>query len=152
MSYLIHSVWQQEIWDSNSRAMKYIYEYLGGPIEVINPGAKVMIVASGCAAAQGREANRYAQEEGLDVGFVKVKAIRPFPTKEINEALAGAETILVPEHNIIGWLCKEVKAAIPNSGAVVEGPRVYGGMTLPVELIMTEIYDALGMESEILQA
>jgi pyruvate ferredoxin oxidoreductase alpha subunit len=152
MSYLIHSVWQQEIWDSNKRAMKYIYEYLGGPLEVINPGAKVMIVASGCAAAQAREANRYAKEEGLDVGFVKVKAIRPFPTKEINEALAGSETIIVPEHNIIGWLCKEVKAAIPNSGSVVEGPRVYGGMTLPVELIMTEIYDALGMESEVLQA
>ncbi|CAA6826871.1 MAG: Pyruvate:ferredoxin oxidoreductase, alpha subunit (EC, partial [uncultured Sulfurovum sp.] len=42
MSYLIHSVWQQEIWDSNARSMKYIYEYLGGPIEVINPNAKVM--------------------------------------------------------------------------------------------------------------
>jgi len=152
MSYLIHSVWQQEIWDSNARAMKYIYEYLGGPIEVINPNAKVMIVASGCAAAQAREANRYAQEEGLDVGFVKVRAIRPFPTDEINEALAGAECVIVPEHNIIGWLSKEIKAAIPNGGIVVEGPRVYGGMTLPVELIMTEIYDALGMESLVLQA
>jgi len=152
MSYLIHSVWQQEIWDSNARSMKYIYQYLGGPLEVQNPGAKVMVVASGCAAAQAREANRYAQEEGLDVGFVKVKAIRPWPTKEINEALAGSECVIVPEHNIIGWLCKEVKASIPNSGIVTEGPRVFGGMTLPVELIMTEIYDALGMESEILQA
>jgi pyruvate ferredoxin oxidoreductase alpha subunit len=149
MSYLIHSVWQQEIWDSNARAMKHIYKYLGGPVEVINPGADVMIVASGCAAAQGREAHRYAQEEGLSVGFVKVKAIRPFPTKELNEALEGAKTVLVPEHNIIGWLCKETKAAIPNSGIVQEGPRVYGGMTLPVELIMVEIYEALGIEHNI---
>ncbi len=152
MSYLIHSVWQQEIWDSNRRAMKYIYQYLGGPIEVLNPGSDVMIVASGCAAAQGREAHRYAQEEGLSVGFVKVKSIRPWPGDEIREALKSAKTVIVPEHNIIGWLCKEVKASIPNSGIVVEGPRVYGGMTLPVELIMTEIYDALGMKSEILQA
>jgi pyruvate ferredoxin oxidoreductase alpha subunit len=52
MSYLIHSVWQQEIWDSNQRAMKYIYEYLGGPIEVINPDAEVFVCASGCAAAR----------------------------------------------------------------------------------------------------
>ncbi|CAA6806429.1 MAG: Pyruvate:ferredoxin oxidoreductase, alpha subunit (EC [uncultured Sulfurovum sp.] len=152
MSYLIHSVWQQEIWDCNKRAMKYIYEYLDGPIEVTNPNAKVMLVASGCAAAQAREANRYAEEEGLDVGFVKVRAIRPFPTDELNAALAGAECVIVPEHNIIGWLSKEVKAAIPNGGIVVEGPRVYGGMTLPVELIMTEIYDALGMDSLVLQA
>lgn len=57
MSYLIHAVWQQEVWSSNIRAMKYIYKYLGGPIEVVNPDAEVFIVASGCAAAQGREAS-----------------------------------------------------------------------------------------------
>jgi pyruvate ferredoxin oxidoreductase alpha subunit len=149
MSYLIHSVWQQEIWDSNQRAMKYIYEYLGGPIEVQNPEADVFVLGSGCAAAQCREAHRYAQEDGLSVGFVKVKAIRPFPTNEIREALKNAKAVIVPEHNIIGWLCKEVKAAIPNGGIVVEGPRVYGGMTLPVELIMKEIHTALGLEYDL---
>ena len=149
MSYLIHSVWQQEIWDSNKRAMKYIYEYLGGPIEVQNPEADVFVLGSGCAAAQCREAHRYAQEDGLSVGFVKVKAIRPFPTNEIRDALKNAKAVIVPEHNIIGWLCKEVKAAIPNGGIVVEGPRVYGGMTLPVELIMKEIHTSLGLEYDL---
>ncbi|MFP4485574.1 MAG: transketolase C-terminal domain-containing protein [Campylobacterales bacterium] len=149
MSHLIHAVWQQEIWDSNRRAMKYIYEYLGGPIEVINPDAEVMLVASGCAAAQAREAHRYAQEEDLSVGFIKVRSIRPFPIEEIQEATKNAKHLIVPEHNIIGWLCKEVKAAIPNSGIVIEGPRVFGGMTLPVELIMKEIYDTLGVESDL---
>ncbi|GIT97314.1 transketolase C-terminal domain-containing protein [Sulfurovum sp. TSL1] len=149
MSYLIHSVWQQEIWDSNQRAMKYIYEYLGGPIEVQNPEADVFVLGSGCAAAQCREAHRYAQEDGLSVGFIKVKAIRPFPTEEIRDALKNAKSVIVPEHNIIGWLCKEVKAAIPNGGIVVEGPRVYGGMTLPVELIMKEIHTALGLEYDL---
>ncbi len=149
MSYLIHSVWQQEIWDSNSRAMKYIYEYLGGPIEVQNPEADVFVVASGCAAAQAREAWRYAQEEGLSVGLIKVKAIRPFPKTEIREAAKNAKALIVPEHNIIGWLSKEIQATIPNGGIVVEGPRVYGGMTLPVELIMVEIYEALGIEHNI---
>ncbi len=152
MSYLIHSVWQQEVWDSNHRAMKYIYQYLGGPIEVINPDAEVFIVASGCAAAQGREATRYAMKENLSVGLIKVKAIRPFPTQEIKDALKNAKAAIVPEHNIIGWLSKEVKASIPNSGIVVDGPRVYGGMTLPVELIMQEIYTALGMTTDKIQA
>jgi len=149
MSYLIHSVWQQEIWDSNKRAMKYIYDLLGGPIEVLTPDADVFIVAYGCAAAQAREAHRYAQEEGLSVGFIKVKSIRPFPVDEIREATKNAKAIIVPEHNIVGWLCKEVKAAIPMSGIVTEGPRVFGGMTLPVELIMKEVYDALGLEYEL---
>ncbi len=148
MSYLIHAVWQQEVWASNIRSMKYIYKYLGGPIEVVNPDAEVFVVASGCAAAQGREAVRYAQLEGLNVGLVKVKSIRPFPEKEIRQALSKAKAVIVPEHNIIGWLAKEVKAAIPNNDIVVGGPRVYGGMTLPVELIMEEIYNALGIKKE----
>lgn len=149
MSYLIHSVWQQEIWDSNRRAMKYIYQYLGGPIEVVNPDADVFVCASGCAAAQAREAQRYAEEEGLNVGLIKVRAIRPFPEQEIRDALKNAKNVIVPEHNAIGWLAKEVKAAIPNSGIVIDGPRVFGGMTLPVELIMVEIYNALGIEHNI---
>jgi len=148
MSYLIHAVWQQEVWSSNIRAMKYIYKYLGGPIEVVNPDAEVFIVASGCAAAQGREAVRYAQMEGLNVGLVKVKSIRPFPEKEIKEVLKKAEAVIVPEHNIVGWLAKEVKAAIPDNEKVIGGPRVYGGMTLPVELIMEKVYAALGIKKE----
>ena len=148
MSYLIHAVWQQEVWSANRRAMKWIYKYLGGPIEVVNPDAEVFIVASGCAAAQGREAQRYAQMEGLPVGLVKIKSLRPFPEKEVREALKKAKAVIVPEHNIVGWLAKEVKAVIPNSGIVVDGPRVYGGMTLPVELIMDEIYKALGIKKE----
>ncbi len=148
MSYLIHAVWQQEVWSSNIRAMKYIYKYLGGPIEVINPDAEVFVLASGCAAAQGREAVRYAQLEGLNVGLVKVKAIRPFPEKEIRQVLSKAKAVIVPEHNIIGWLAKEVKAAIPDNHKVIGGPRVYGGMTLPVELIMEKIYESLGIKKE----
>ena len=148
MSYLIHAVWQQEIWASNIRAMKYIYKYLGGPIEVVNPDAEVFVVASGCAAAQGREAVRYSQLEGLNVGLVKVKSIRPFPEKEIREVLKKAKAVIVPEHNIVGWLAKEIKAVIPDNDKVIGGPRVYGGMTLPVELIMEKIYSALGIKKE----
>ena len=70
----------------------------------------------------------------------------------IRRALKDAKAVIVPEHNIIGWLAKEIKSAIPNGGIVFDGPKVYGGMTLPVELIMTEIYNALGMDSETLQA
>ena len=146
MSYLIHAVWQQEVWSSNERARKWIKHYLGGLVEVVNPDAEVFIVASGCAAAQGREAQRYAEMEGLPVGLVKVKSIRPFPAQEIREILKKAKAVIVPEHNIVGWLAKEVKAVIPNSGIVVDGPRVYGGMTLPVELIMEKIYEVLGVK------
>jgi pyruvate ferredoxin oxidoreductase alpha subunit len=148
MSYLIHQVWQQEVWSSNLRAMKYIYKYLNGPIEVINPEAEVFVAASGCAAAQAREAVRYAQMEGLNVGLLKIKSIVPFPSKEVRETLKNAKAVIVPEHNIVGWLSKEIKANIQDSDKVIGRPRVYGGMTLPVELIMDEIYAALGVKKD----
>jgi pyruvate ferredoxin oxidoreductase alpha subunit len=148
MSYLIHQVWQQEVWSSNMRAMKYIYKYLNGPIEVINPEAEVFVAASGCAAAQAREAVRYAQMEGLNVGLLKIKSIVPFPSKEVRETLKNAKAVIVPEHNIVGWLSKEIKANIQDSDKVIGRPRVYGGMTLPVELIMDEIYAALGIKKD----
>jgi len=148
MSYLIHQVWQQEVWSSNMRAMKYMYKYINGPIEVINPEAEVFVAASGCAAAQAREAVRYAQMEGLNVGLLKIKSIVPFPSKEVRETLKNAKAVIVPEHNIVGWLSKEIKANIQDSDKVIGKPRVYGGMTLPVELIMDEIYAALGIKKD----
>ena len=54
----------------------------------------------------------------------------------IAAARNGAKTILVELKGYPG-------------GIVVEGPRVYGGMTLPVELIMKEIHDALGLEYDL---
>ncbi len=139
ISYQMHAAWQQEIWAAQERAKKWLNRWLGGLIEVVNPGAKTMIVASGAAVSQSREAVRQATEKGLDVGLIKIKSIRPFPTQELNEALEHAEKIVVPEFNYVGWLAKEVKVAIDRTDRVIAGPRVFGGMTMPTELILETI-------------
>ena len=56
--------------------------------------------------------------------------------------------MIIPEHNIVGWLAKEVKASIPDNDKGIGGPRGYGGKTLPVELIMEKIYQVLGIKKE----
>jgi len=139
ISYQMHAAWQQEIWAAQERAKKWLNRWLGGLIEVVNPGAKTMIVASGAAVSQGREAVRQATEKGLDVGLIKIKSIRPFPTEELTEALEHAEKIVIPEFNYVGWLAKEVKAAIDRTDRIIAGPRVFGGMTMPTELILETI-------------
>ncbi|MFQ5543715.1 MAG: ferredoxin oxidoreductase [Nitrospiria bacterium] len=139
ISYQMHASWQQEVFAAQVRAGKWISRWLGGLIEVVNPKAKTMIVASGAAASQGREAVRQGNEQGLDVGLIKIKSLRPFPTEEIIEALDHAEKIIIPEFNYVGWLAKDVKAAIPRTERVVDGPRVFGGMTMPTELILEKI-------------
>ncbi|MBI3603082.1 MAG: ferredoxin oxidoreductase, partial [Nitrospirae bacterium] len=78
---------------------------------------------------------------------VKVKSLRPWPGQEIREATKNAKHIIVPEFNVVGWMAREIKASIPNSDRVVCGPRVGGGMTMPPEIIVSEIKNALGIRS-----
>ncbi|TYQ18340.1 UNVERIFIED_CONTAM: pyruvate ferredoxin oxidoreductase alpha subunit [Acetivibrio alkalicellulosi] len=143
ISYAANASWHQEILAAAQRAKKHINHYLGGMIEISNPDAKILIAASGTAVSQSREAIKSLKEEGIDVGLVKVKSIRPFPTKEIISATENAELIVIPEFNAGGWLCREIKSCIDNNSRVLEGPRVFGGMTMPKELIMSEIKNAI---------
>ncbi|HSV88192.1 MAG TPA: transketolase C-terminal domain-containing protein [Bacteroidales bacterium] len=139
VSYAAHASWQQEIQAAAERSRKYIHQYLGGLVEVENEGADIMIVASGTAVSQSREAVAMAKKEGINVGLIKVKVLRPFPTEEIRSLTKNAKAVIVPEFNIIGWLCREIKTRIDNNEKVIGGPRVYGGMTMPPELILAEI-------------
>lgn len=147
ISYAANASWHQEILAAAERARKHIERYLGGLVEVQNPKAKIMIVASGTAVSQSREAQRSLEEEGIDAGLIKVKSIRPFPTREIQEATAHADLIIVPEFNAGGWLAREVKACLDHNSRVIGAPRVFGGMTMPKELIVNEIKNALSAKA-----
>ncbi|MBT4375100.1 MAG: ferredoxin oxidoreductase [Nitrospina sp.] len=143
ISYHMHASWQQEVFSAVQRSAKYFDKYLGGLIEVINPGADEMIIASGAAVSQAREAVRQEEEKGNKVGLIKVKTIRPFPTAEIIAAAKHAKVILVPEFNQAGWLHKEVCTTLygHTQATIYNGPRVYGGMTMPTELILDWLKD-----------
>lgn len=142
VSYAAHASWQQECMASIDRSRPFLKELMGSFIEQENPDAPIQIVASGTAVSQGRAAIQMLAEEGIDnVGLIKIKTIRPFPTQEIRQALAGAEKIIIPEFNRVGWLAREVAAVIPNNDRIVQGPRVYGGMTMPPDVITKVIKD-----------
>jgi pyruvate ferredoxin oxidoreductase alpha subunit len=138
ISYNAHASWQQEVRAAAERSRKYIAKYLGSSVEVIYPEAEVLFMASGTAAAQSRVAMERLREEGIDVGLAKIKVIRPFPDQEVIEAAERARTIIVPEHNITGWLAREIKSRVNDNARIYAGPRVFGGMTMPPEVIVTE--------------
>src|SRR5213594_307936 len=146
MAYNIHAVWQQEVWAAVERARKYINRYMGGLCTAENvEDAEALIVASGSAAAQSREAIRLCKDQGVNVGFIKIRSLRPFPTKELRQLCAKAKLIVVPEFNYVGWLAKDVAAAIYgySDAKIVAGPHVYGGMSMPVEMIVDEVIGGL---------
>jgi len=146
MAYNIHAVWQQEVWAAVERSRRYIEQYMGGLCTPENvEGAEALIVASGSAAAQSREAIRLCKDQGVTVGFIKIRSLRPFPTKELRQLCAKAKLIVVPEFNYVGWLAKDVAAAIYgySDAKIVAGPHVYGGMSMPVEMIVDEVIGGL---------
>ena len=150
ISYATHASWQQEVWAAIERSRKHTIGWLDGLIEVDHPNADILIVASGTAVSQGREAQSLLAEDGIEIGIVKVKTLRPWPGDEIREATKNAKHIIVPEINVTGWLAKEIKATIPNSERVHVGPHVCGGMTMPPEIITAEIKGVLGIKTEAL--
>lgn len=147
ISYAANASWHQEVLAAAERARKHLSKYLGGLLEVENPDAKIFIAASGTAVSQGREALKDLLAAGLDVGLIKIKSIRPFPVNELLEATKHAELIVVPEFNAGGWLAREIKATLNENNRVVAGPRVFGGMTMPKELIISAIHHALKCQS-----
>ncbi|HAJ99419.1 MAG TPA: ferredoxin oxidoreductase [Bacteroidales bacterium] len=146
ISYQMHASWQQEIHAAQERSRRWIYKYLGGLIEVVNPGAETVIVASGSAVSQSREAVRQAEEMGHRIGLIKVKSLRPFPVEELREACKSAKRIIVPEFNCAGWLNRELRATLYNhsDAEIAPGPRVFGGITMPTELILQWLFDKTG--------
>jgi pyruvate ferredoxin oxidoreductase alpha subunit len=142
-SYAASASWHQEVIAAAERARKHIGKYMGGLIDIVNPNQEIMIVASGTAASQSREALRSLSSEGIKAGLVKVKSVRPFPADEIDKATESASLIVVPEFNAGGWLAREVKASINYNSRVLAGPRVFGGMAMPSEIIVGEIKKAL---------
>lgn len=139
ISYAAHASWQQEIMAAAERARKHVDKYLGGLVEAENEEAEILIVASGTAVSQSRDAIKIARQEGIDVGLIKIKSIRPFPVKEIRSLTQKAKALIVPEFNRVGWLSREIKSSLDDTTKVVGGPRVFGGMTMPPEMILAEI-------------
>jgi len=149
ISYATHASWQQEVHAAVERSRKHTIRLLDGLIDTMNIDRKILIVGSGTAVSQSREAIRLMEQQGIEVGLVKIKTIRPFPTEEIREATANAEHIFVPEFNVAGWLAREIKAVLPDNGRVYTGPHVAGGMTMPSEVIVEEIKRVVGHKTAV---
>jgi pyruvate ferredoxin oxidoreductase alpha subunit len=129
------------------RSRKHASKWLNGLIDAENTDADVLIVSSGTAVSQGREAIRLLEDEGIRVGLIKIKTLRPWPGEAIREATKHAKYICVPEFNVTGWLAKEIRATIADSDRVIAAPHVCGGMTMPPEIIVSEIKAMLGMRA-----
>lgn len=86
--------------------------------------AELVVVSMGTTASTVRTAVDAARERGVKAGGLRVRMFRPFPERELREALAGARRIAVLDRDLCpglgGILWAELRGVAPE-GAVVQG-------------------------------
>jgi pyruvate/2-oxoacid:ferredoxin oxidoreductase alpha subunit len=79
-------------------------------------GAEIVLVTSGAMTSTARVAIGSLRDRGYSAGLLKLKAFRPFPTREVQVALKNVPKVAVLDRNISigkeGIWCQEVKAAL----------------------------------------
>ncbi len=121
----------------------------GGHIDVEYPDSKVFVVATGSLVGMARKVVENLRKDGKDVGFLKIRTFRPFPSDEIREALKDAEKVIVFERAVSfgneGQVSIEMKSALyKHSGADFYSFAVgLGGRDIPHSLIEDCISDVL---------
>lgn len=107
--------------------------------------AKVAIVSIGANTTIAKACVDSLRKKGKKVGLLKILLYRPFPEKEIQEALKGIKHIAVVDQNICpgmsGILYPEIKAALSNSGATVSNYIIGLGGNFVAEKDYAMIFD-----------
>ncbi len=83
--------------------------------------ADIVIVAMGSLAMEAMAASEMLREEGYKTGVLGLRLFRPFPKKDVVNALRESRAIMVFDKNISygqeGATCSEIKSALYGSGA-----------------------------------
>ncbi len=95
--------------------------------------AKTLLLMMGSYSQTAMTTIDKMRDEGKDVGLVRLRLWRPFPTNELREAVKGAETIIVFERALsfggqAGPVCSEVKSVLYNSDSRPMIANIIGGL------------------------
>jgi 2-oxoglutarate ferredoxin oxidoreductase subunit alpha len=98
----------------------------------------VGIVSFGCTSRGVYETVQRAKEEGVRVGFIRLKTIWPFPEEIIHRLARNAKAIVVPELNM-RELFYEVERAVKGAAPVFPVNKVGGGEMITPEELLAEV-------------
>jgi pyruvate ferredoxin oxidoreductase alpha subunit len=62
--------------------------------------AEIVLVTSGAMTSTARVAIQLLRDKGYKAGLLKMKAFRPFPTREVQEALKNVPKVAILDRNI----------------------------------------------------
>lgn len=92
--------------------------------------ADIVLVTSGTITSTAREVVHALRQDGMNIGLLKIRALRPFPKKEIINALKGVKKVAVFDRNVSfgsgGIFGQEIKDTLYSSSI---HPEVYPFIT-----------------------
>ncbi len=117
--------------------------------------AETALVAMGSAAGTAKEAIDTCRKEGKKVGLLKLRIFRPFPFRELREALSGLKAVAVLDRSLTpgsigGPLFNEIRAAVYDiANRPLIFPYIYGlgGRNTSIE-DFSNILETIEVESQ----
>jgi len=97
-------------------------------------GADVVVVSYGISARVSRMAIDLAREKGIKVGFLRLRAIWPFPEKRIAELAKKIKAFAVVEINL-GQIFYEVQRCAAGRCETLLSPHAGGGVHDPEDIL-----------------
>ena len=119
-----------EVWEEFGKQFGRNYT----PVETYRTeGAKTLLLTIGSYSQTAMSAIDKMREEGKDVGLVRIRLWRPFPTEELRQAVKGAETLVVFDRAYSlggqsGPVCAEVRSALYNQPDKPKVTNIIGGI------------------------
>jgi pyruvate/2-oxoacid:ferredoxin oxidoreductase alpha subunit len=96
-----HETGGEGLVDRAQGVLRSVAERTGRPLDLVDrsgdDGAELVLIGSGAGAARAREVVRALGKGGAPARAVSVNLVRPFPTRAVRDALAGARTVFVVE-------------------------------------------------------
>ena len=123
--------------DAVERAEARFAEMFGrsypGLIEAVDcEDADIVLVTLGSIAGLARERAAQLRAQGVKAGLVRIRYMRPFPARQIVEALAGAAAVGVLEKDVSfgaeGTVMTNVCSALQQTGSAVPVVNFVGGL------------------------
>ncbi len=104
---------------------------------------EIGFISFGCTSRAVYETVEMAKEEGINIGFIRLKTIWPFPERAVQTMAQSAKVILVPEMNL-QQISLEVQRVIEGATDVIPINKIGGGQMPTPEELLSEARRSVG--------
>jgi pyruvate ferredoxin oxidoreductase alpha subunit len=119
-----------EVWEEFNKTFGRSYK----PVETYRTeGAKTLLLTIGSYSQTAMSAIDKMRDEGKEVGLVRLRLWRPFPTEELRQAVKGTGTLVVFDRAYslggqAGPVCSEVRSTLYNQADKPKITNIVGGI------------------------